>query len=76
LNVGLVGDRADVRNHVRFWMVLEKGEEGRPVWLGSAMLDRGVGVSHYTGQITHHIAPDIDAEERYYAMLDEPAMAA
>jgi len=24
--------------------------------------DRGVGISHYTGQITHHIAPDIDAE--------------
>ena len=24
--------------------------------------DRGVGVSHYTGAITHHIAADIDAE--------------
>ena len=24
--------------------------------------DRGSGVSHYTGQITHHIAPDLDAE--------------
>jgi hypothetical protein len=22
----------------------------------------GAGVSHYTGQITHHVAPDIDAE--------------
>jgi len=57
-----IGESAGRRNHVRFWMVLEKGEEGRPVWLGSATLDRGVGVSHYTAQITHHIAPDIDAE--------------
>ena len=24
--------------------------------------DRGVGFSHYTGQVTHHIGPDIDAE--------------
>jgi hypothetical protein len=24
--------------------------------------DRGVGLSHDTGQVTHHIAPDIDAE--------------
>ena len=25
--------------------------------LGSATFDRGVGLSRYTGQITHHIAP-------------------
>lgn len=24
--------------------------------------DRGVGLSQYTGQVTYHIAPDIDAE--------------
>ena len=30
---------------------------------GSARLfDDGLGVSHYTGQVTHHTAPDIDAE--------------
>ncbi len=57
-----IGSSADRRNHVRFWKVLQKGAEGREVWLGSATLDRGVGVSHYTGQITHHIAPDIDDE--------------
>ncbi len=57
-----IGKSADRRNHVRYWKVLEKGAEGRQVWLGSATLDRGVGVSHYTGQITHHIAPDIDDE--------------
>ncbi len=50
------------RNHVRFWLALEKGDDGAPLWLGSATFDRSVGLSHYTGQITHHIAPDIDAE--------------
>ncbi len=57
-----VGNSADRRNHVRFWKVLDEGELGRPVWLGSATFDRGAGFSHDTGQITHHIAPDIDAE--------------
>ena len=56
------GTSADRRHHVRFWEVLERGQEGRPVWLGSVTFDRGVGVSNYTGQVTHHIAPDIDAE--------------
>jgi LssY-like putative type I secretion system component LssY len=56
------GKSADRRNHVRFWQVLDQGTDGRPVWLGSATFDRGVGLSHDTGQVTHHIAPDIDAE--------------
>jgi hypothetical protein len=56
------GRSADKRHHVRFWLVLEKGTDGRPVWLGSVTFDRGVGLSHDTGQITHHIGPDIDAE--------------
>ena len=62
-----VGDSADRRNHVRFWKVLDQGQEKRPVWLGSATFDRGVGVSHYTGAITHHIAPDVDAERKLLA---------
>ena len=57
-----VGSSADRRNHVRFWKVLDQGEEKRPVWLGAATLDRGVGVSHYTGAVTHHIAANLDAE--------------
>jgi hypothetical protein len=57
-----VGGSADHRHHVRFWKVLDQGEEDRPVWLGDATFDRSVGVSAYTGAITHHIAPDIDAE--------------
>jgi hypothetical protein len=57
-----VGDSADRRHHVRFWEVLKAGKEGRPVWLGSVTFDRDVGLSRYTGQVTHHIAPDVDAE--------------
>jgi LssY C-terminus len=56
---------ADRRHHVRFWKVLEAGSEARPVWLGAATQDTGVGVSHFTGQVTHHIAADIDAERRF-----------
>ena len=50
------------RHHVRFWKVLDQGDDGLPVWLGAATYDSRVGFSHYTGQVTHHIAPDIDAE--------------
>ncbi|SRR5579871_86382 len=56
------GRSADRRHHVRFWQVLEHGTDGRPVWLGSVTFDRGVGLSRDTGQVTHHIAPNIDAE--------------
>lgn len=56
------GRSADRRHHVRLWLVLAKGDEGRPVWLGAVTFDRSVGLSRYTGQVTHHIAPDIDAE--------------
>lgn len=57
-----VGRSARQRHHVRFWRNDEAGVGGRPLWLGAATFDRGVGVSHTTGQITHHIGPDIDAE--------------
>ena len=57
-----VGQSADRRNHVRFWRDDSLGDGSRPFWIGAASFDEGVGVSHRTGQITHHIAPDIDAE--------------
>ena len=38
-----VGNSAARRNHVRFWRTLERGAEGRPVFLGSATFDHGVG---------------------------------
>lgn len=62
-----VGGSADQRHHARLWKVLDKGDENRPVWLGAATFDRGVGISHYTGAVTHHIAPDIDAERKVLA---------
>jgi len=58
------GASADRRHHVRLWQVLENGEEGRPVWLGAVTFDRGVGLSRYTGAVTHHIAPNIDLERK------------
>jgi hypothetical protein len=57
-----VGTSADRRHHVRFWKVLDEGQERRPVWLGAVTFDKGVGVSHFTGAITHHIDADLDAE--------------
>ena len=61
-----VGGSADQRNHVRFWQSdpLKPGGAG-PLWLGAASFDRGVGFSHDTGQITHHIGPDLDAERKF-----------
>ncbi|WP_311031787.1 LssY C-terminal domain-containing protein [Mesorhizobium koreense] len=70
------GRSADRRHHVRLWRVLENGEEGRPVWLGAATFDKGVGISRYTGQVTHHIAPDIDAERELLAHELEAAKMA
>ena len=32
------------------------------MWLGAVSFDCGVGLSRRTGQITHHIDPDLDAE--------------
>jgi LssY-like putative type I secretion system component LssY len=57
-----VGDAPARRHHVRFWRSGAADEMGRPLWLGAATYDVGVGFSHTTGQITHHIAPDIDGE--------------
>lgn len=59
-----VGGSADRRHHVRFWKALDD-VDGRPLHLGAASFDRGVGFSHLTGQITHHIAPDVDTERAF-----------
>jgi LssY C-terminus len=56
-----VGDSPKRRHHVRFWKSAEP-KDGRPLWLGSATHDTGVELSRTTGQVTHHIAPDVDAE--------------
>jgi len=50
------------RHHVRFWKSDKLEADGRPLWMGAATFDSHVGLSHTTGQITHHIGPDVDAE--------------
>ncbi len=57
-----VGDDARRRHHVRFWRSDQRDDDGKPLWLGAAAFDTRVGLSHTTGQITHHISPDVDAE--------------
>jgi hypothetical protein len=57
-----VGSSPRQRHHVRFWRAETPDEQGRPLWLGAATFDRSVGFSHRTGQITHHVAADVDAE--------------
>ena len=50
------------RHHVRFWSSQQTDANGRPLWLGAATYDMSVELSHRNGQITHRIAPDVDAE--------------
>jgi hypothetical protein len=57
-----VGDDPRQRHHVRFWKSAQLDAQGRPAWMGSATYDKRVGLSHTTGQVTHHIAADVDAE--------------
>lgn len=57
-----VGDNPKQRNHVRFWKSPKIDADGRPFWMGSATYDERVGFSHTTGEVTHHIGPDIDTE--------------
>lgn len=57
-----IGHDPRKRNHVRFWKAPNPDADGRPLWLGAATMDRAVGLSHTTGEITHHVAANIDAE--------------
>ena len=58
----MVGDSPDKRHHVRFWRSPVANHRYQPLWLGAATFDTRVGLSHTTGQVTHHVGPDIDAE--------------
>jgi hypothetical protein len=57
-----VGNNPRQRHHVRLWRTTSLDSDGRPTWIGSASYDERVGFSHTTGQVTHHIAPDVDTE--------------
>ncbi len=66
-----VGDSPRQRHHVRFWH-WDRLHEGREVWFGAITFDERVGLSHTTGQVTHHIGPDLDAErDRLIAGLQQ-----
>jgi hypothetical protein len=70
--VSSVGDSPRRRNHVRLWRLSKPNATGRPTWIGAASYDAKVGLSHTTGQVTHHIAPDVDTErDRLAADLNE-----
>lgn len=56
-----VGKSAKQRHHVRLWKAPGLVED-RPFWIGAATFDIGVELSHTTGQVTHRIAPNVDAE--------------
>lgn len=60
-----VGDNPRHRHHVRLWKTEDVAPSGQPKWIGSAVYDKRVGLSHTTGQITHVTAPDVDRERDY-----------
>ena len=60
-----VGPDPRHRHHVRFWLTDKTYDDGRPVWVGSAVYDERVGISRTTGQVTHVTAPDVDTERDY-----------
>ncbi len=57
-----IGDSPRKRHHVRFWKCPQPDAAGRLVWIGSVTLDERVGLSHTTGEVTHHISPAVDEE--------------
>ncbi len=56
------------RHHARFWKTPEKwwlpgGSQAD--WLGAATFDKNVGLSLFTGQVTHKIDADVDQERDF-----------
>ena len=50
------------RHHVRFWHAQRTDALDRAMWIGAATFDASVGFSRTTGQVTHHIAAEVDRE--------------
>jgi hypothetical protein len=66
-----VGNSPRQRHHVRFWR-WDRLQDKREVWFGAVTFDERVGLSHTTGQVTHHIGADLDAErDRLIAGLQQ-----
>lgn len=67
-----VGDDPRRRHHVRYWRSDQEDPSDRPGWVGSVTYDERVGLSYTTGQITHHIEPNVDAErDRLFQQLEK-----
>ena len=72
-----VGHSPRQRHHARFWKTAASHTDGRPTWVASATFDKNVGLSHTTGQITHHIEAEIDRErDQLLSDLREAAQVA
>jgi hypothetical protein len=56
-----VGRSPRRRHHVRLWSA-GSAEPGKTLWIGAASYDVRVGVSHFTGEVMHHIDPAVDRE--------------
>jgi hypothetical protein len=56
-----VGRSPRRRHHVRLWQVANT-DRSETLWIGAASFDLEVGVSHFTGEVMHHIDPDVDSE--------------
>jgi LssY C-terminus len=50
------------RDHIRLWNTSRSGDNGRPIWIGSATKDVKVELSRTNHLPTHGIAPDLDGE--------------
>jgi hypothetical protein len=55
-----VGRSPRRRHHVRLWAVGDPAHA--TLWIGAATFDRTMGLSRFTGELMHHIDPDVDAE--------------
>ncbi len=56
-----VGRSPRRRHHVRLWR-MQSASESETLWVGAATYDLFVGISHFTGEVMHHIDPDVDSE--------------
>jgi hypothetical protein len=71
-----VGKSPRRRHHVRLWSAGNASAGGK-LWIGAASYDARVGVSHFTGEVMHHIDPDVDRErERLLSDLEHAGAVA
>jgi hypothetical protein len=72
-----VGRSPRRRHHVRLWSGGNAAGRDGSVWIGAASFDLRVGVSRFTGEVMHHIDPDVDRErERLLADLQRAGAVA